>query len=89
MAARFEERFLPLLDADSQLLPRPNHVDNNVFGAVPLELFLQTRKETFLQLGLMYADTQWDLPADASPCTGNGPGRVIPGKAAYGSTTCS
>jgi rhamnogalacturonyl hydrolase YesR len=67
MAARFEERFLPLLDADSQLLPRPNHVDNNVFGAVPLELYLQTQKKPFLHLGLMYADTQWDLPAEASP----------------------
>jgi hypothetical protein len=25
------------------LLPLPNHVDNTVFGAVPLELYMQTR----------------------------------------------
>lgn len=67
MAVRFEERFLPLRDAEKHLQPRPDHVDNNVFGAVPLELYLQTRNETCLQLGLMYANTQWDLPAGASP----------------------
>jgi unsaturated rhamnogalacturonyl hydrolase len=66
LLARLEERFTPLLDAEKKLLPLPNHVDNNVFGAVPLELYLQTGKEEYLDLGLYYADTQWTLPDSAS-----------------------
>ena len=62
---RLEERFRPLLDRDKRLQPRPNHVDNNVFGAVPLELYLKTQKEEYRRLGMMYADTQWQLPANA------------------------
>ncbi len=57
------ERFLPLWDKDSALLPYPDHVDYNVFGAVPLEIYLQTKKEErYFTLGKMYADTQWAAP---------------------------
>jgi rhamnogalacturonyl hydrolase YesR len=62
-----EERFIPLTGADSSLLPRPNHVDNNVFGAIPLELYLQTEQPTYLDMGLRYADAQWQVPSDAKP----------------------
>jgi len=63
---RFESRFTPLFDAEKNLLPNPNHVDNNVFGAVPLELYLQTKEPKYLDLGLKYADTQWQVPAEAN-----------------------
>jgi len=63
--SRFEDRFQPLLAEDLNLLPKPNHVDNNVFGSVPLELYLQTGKQKYLELGLKYADTQWILPKEA------------------------
>jgi len=63
---RFESRFSPLFDSEKQLLPKPNHVDNNVFGAIPLELYLQTKQQKYLDLGLMYADTQWKLPENAT-----------------------
>ena len=56
------EKFDPLLDSLSYLLPKPDHVDNNVFGAVPLELFLITGKPEYRDLGMMYADSQWILP---------------------------
>ncbi len=67
LLARLEERFTPLGGDKQHLLPPPNHVDNNVFGAVPFELFLQTGQKKYLDLGLYYADTQWTLPDDAEP----------------------
>jgi len=64
---RFEARFAPLFDAEKNLHPKPNHVDNNVFGSVPLELYLKTKQQKYLDLGLFYADTQWKLPENAKP----------------------
>ena len=65
--SRFEDRFRPLFNEDINLLPKPDHVDNNVFGAVPLELYMQTGEQKYLDLGLQYADSQWILPDDATP----------------------
>ena len=64
---RFETRFAPLFDTEKNLQPNPNHVDNNVFGSVPLELYMQTKRQKYLDLGLKYADTQWILPEGAKP----------------------
>lgn len=61
-----ENRFQPLFDTEKYLQPKPNHVDNNVFGSVPLELFMHTKQTRYLDLGLFYADTQWALPNDAN-----------------------
>lgn len=59
LAARLAQRFEPLFGADAPLLPLANHVDNTVFAAVPLELYLQTKDPRYLTLGLSYADDQW------------------------------
>ncbi len=64
---QFKERFEPLFGEEKHLLPKPNHVDNNVFGALPFELYLKTKQKKYLDLGLGYADTQWELPEGASP----------------------
>lgn len=64
---RFEDRFTPLFDNEKHLQPKANHVDNNVFGAVPLELYLKTKQQKYLDLGLHYANTQWTLPENAKP----------------------
>lgn len=64
---RFQNRFEPLFSTEKHLQPKPNHVDNNVFGAVPFELYLQTGDKKYLELGLHYADTQWQLPENAKP----------------------
>lgn len=64
---RYEARFAPLFTNDKSLQPKPNHVDNNVFGSVPLELYMQTKEQKYLDLGLKYADSQWILPEDATP----------------------
>lgn len=64
LRSRLEARFQPLFSTEAQLLPQPNHVDNNVFGALALELYLQTKDPKYYDLGMMYADTQWTLPAE-------------------------
>lgn len=62
LADKLIERFEPLFNADSFLLPYPDHVDYNVFGVLPLEVYLQTGHENYFTLGKMYADTQWAAP---------------------------
>ncbi len=37
-----------------------NHVDANVYGILPLELYKQTGEKRFLQQGIYLADVQWD-----------------------------
>ena len=64
LTKRLQARFEPLFTTEAYLQPRPNHVDNNVFGAIPLELYLQTGEERYKTLGMMYADSQWELPKD-------------------------
>jgi unsaturated rhamnogalacturonyl hydrolase len=56
------ERFTPLWSTDSNLLPVPDHVDYSVFGAIPLEIYLQTNERKYFDLGKTYADTQWAKP---------------------------
>jgi unsaturated rhamnogalacturonyl hydrolase len=60
---RLEARFQPLFTTEAYLQPQANHVDNNVFGTIPLELYLQTKEEKYLEMGMKYADTQWNAPA--------------------------
>ena len=59
---RLEERFSTLFGVDSVLIPVPNHVDNTVFGSVPLELYLLTKNQKYLNLGKSMADSQWAAP---------------------------
>jgi rhamnogalacturonyl hydrolase YesR len=66
LLTRLEARFSPLFNEEDSLLPAPDHVDNNVFGAVPLELYLLTGESKYLDLGLFYADTQWIEPDSAT-----------------------
>jgi len=74
LRTKLVERFLPLFDKDSLLLPVPDHVDYTVFGAVPFEIYLQTKDKKYCDLGKYYADKQWGAP--------EGP-RVIPDSYTY------
>jgi len=56
------DRFEPLFNTEKKLIPIPDHVDNTVFGAVPLELYIQTKEQKYLDLGKTIADAQWILP---------------------------
>lgn len=62
-----QDRFEKLFTTEKQLLPIKNHVDLNMFGSLPLEFYQVTRDKRYLDLGLPYADTQWEVPADAKP----------------------
>ncbi|WP_207532121.1 glycoside hydrolase family 88/105 protein [Desertivirga arenae] len=62
LTAELEKRYVKLVEEESALLPVPNHVDYTVFGALPLQLYLQTGKKSYLNFGREYADKQWDKP---------------------------
>lgn len=61
-----EKKFQPLFTTEKAFLPIKNHVDLNMFGSLPLELYQLTKNDKYLELGLPYADTQWEVPATAS-----------------------
>ena len=57
---RLIQKFDPLLtDRAKQISPEP-HVDYRVFGVVPLEIYLQTKQQTYLDLGKGLAEKQWE-----------------------------
>jgi len=60
LTSRLIQRFDPLLGDDAKLVPEPKHVDLTVFSAVPLELYIETRQQKYLDLGRRLADKQWD-----------------------------
>ena len=62
LTARLIGRFDPLLAAEANLVPPAVHVDNTVFGAVPLEIYIQNREQKYLDLGKQIADKQWEEP---------------------------
>ncbi|MBX2966346.1 MAG: glycoside hydrolase family 88 protein [Cyclobacteriaceae bacterium] len=66
LVKKLEQRFEPLFNEEWELIPAANHVDYNVFGALALEFYLQTQDEKYLELGMPYADKQWDIPGDST-----------------------
>jgi rhamnogalacturonyl hydrolase YesR len=59
---RLVRRFDPFLAVNAPRIPRTDHVDGAVFGALPLELYLQERQHAYRVMGLAFADAQWDQP---------------------------
>lgn len=59
---RLVARFDPFYTDKGRLIPPINHVDHTVFGALPLELYIQTARAKDRTLGLAFADGQWDRP---------------------------
>ena len=62
LAQRLIQRFDRLLAEEPTMVPKPVHVDNTVFGSVPLEIYAQTREQKYLELGKQLADAQWEDP---------------------------
>ncbi|SRR6266851_10440980 len=63
LRARLIHKFDPLLTpADAKRISQQAHVDNRVFGAAPLEIYMQTKDRTYLDIGRSLADKQWDKP---------------------------
>jgi unsaturated rhamnogalacturonyl hydrolase len=60
LKSRLIEKLAPLWTTEGQKhISSQAHVDYRVFGAVPLELYLQTRDQKYLVLGKNLADEQW------------------------------
>jgi unsaturated rhamnogalacturonyl hydrolase len=53
------KKFEPLLTTATNVIPSRQHVDDRVFGIVPLEIYLQTHDPRCLTLGKNLADAQW------------------------------
>lgn len=58
------KKFEPLLPSgvEADRIPRRDHVDDSIFGIVPLEIAIQTHDKKYLDFGLSFADRQWAHP---------------------------
>ncbi len=58
------QKFEPLMPGGSEASRTPirRHVDDSIFGAVPLEIAIQTKDARFLSVGKGWADRQWENP---------------------------
>ncbi|MBI5382320.1 MAG: glycoside hydrolase family 88 protein [Opitutae bacterium] len=63
LQTRLVRKFDPLLTPEGAKFISPKaHVDFRVFGALPLELFIQTKEPRYLELGRNLANRQWENP---------------------------
>lgn len=57
------KRFDPLLlPENAGLIQRTPHVDFSVFGAVPLQIYIENKDTRYLDMGKWFADRQWENP---------------------------
>ncbi len=63
LTKRLTDRFAPLFTTEAGLLPTRLHVDPSAFGAVPLELYVETHDPRYLAIGKTIADRQWAAPS--------------------------
>ena len=65
LQARLVRKFDPLFTPEGAKHIAPDaHVDFRVFGAVPLEIYIQTKDPRFLELGRSFADKQWETTTE-------------------------
>lgn len=65
LAEKIIARYEKFLEPDSILVSRQSHVDHNVEGIVPFQIYLYNGDKRFLELGLSFADSQWEDPLDS------------------------
>jgi unsaturated rhamnogalacturonyl hydrolase len=57
------KRFDPLLlPENAGMIVREPHVDFSVFGTVPLQIYIENREKKYLDIGIWFADRQWEHP---------------------------
>jgi rhamnogalacturonyl hydrolase YesR len=58
------QKFEPLMPggAEADRTPLRRHVDDSIFGVVPLEIAIQTKDPKYLAEGKRWADRQWENP---------------------------
>src|SRR5258708_14800002 len=61
---RLIKRFEPLLPggAETSLIGKRAHVDDEIFGIIPFEIAIQTKDQKYLAYGKQFADRQWENP---------------------------
>jgi unsaturated rhamnogalacturonyl hydrolase len=63
LSSKLAKRFDPLLaPPGADLIQKIQHVDFSVFGTVPLEIYIETKDQKYLDLGRTFADRQWENP---------------------------
>jgi unsaturated rhamnogalacturonyl hydrolase len=64
LRAKLVKRFEPLMPggAEERLIPQRRHVDDSIFGIVPLEIGMQMKDAKYLDYGRSWADRQWENP---------------------------
>lgn len=64
LRAELIKRFEPLMPggAEAERRPQRHHVDDEIFGIVPLEIAIQTKDPKYLAEGKYWADRQWEDP---------------------------
>jgi unsaturated rhamnogalacturonyl hydrolase len=57
-------KFEPIMpgQSDAARIPVRHHVDDSIFGIVPLEIGIQTKDQKYLAYGQSWADRQWENP---------------------------
>jgi rhamnogalacturonyl hydrolase YesR len=61
---RLVDRYNILLEPDTDLISQKPHVDFRVIGIVPLQIYLESGKAEYRELGLRLADKQWEHPRE-------------------------
>ena len=63
LLASIIQRFDPLLlPENARLIERAPHVDFSVFGAVPLQIYIENKDKKYFDIGIWFADRQWQNP---------------------------
>ena len=83
-----KDGFESFFTTDRHFLPGMDHVDRNMFGSLPLTLYLITKDERYREMGMPYADTNGKYRKMQVQVRSHGQRRDIAGKLVCGLTTC-
>ena len=64
LSEKIISRYKGLIEPGSKLISDYAHVDHNVIGIVPIQVYLYNRDSRFLKVGLGPADRQWENPRE-------------------------
>ena len=60
LTARLDKKFERFLTPRAKFISPNAHVDYRVIGIIPLEIYIETKDKRYLDLGLGFADRQWE-----------------------------
>ena len=67
LEAKLIDAFTPYYGPKQNVLPKFKHVDFTIVGSVPLEIAILTGEKRARDLGLAFADQQWEEPKPDDP----------------------